>query len=1015
MGSSFAECCAQLGSLAQLNLDLHLQLSELLETSYDVIADDVCNASKAETFLWPDIFSKWNNVNTLFKDLLEACKSSQIMLSSTFSVPHSHVKLFKLGSLWRSAVTGFNASMFLLESFLVSIFKHASLQWAKDFSNLPLFEHLLASITLYNEASTFVQTSPSKFHFQPIISSGRSDSMSCSVSKWDSRESRLRNLQINGVCGRPSQIPMNLVRLLNIIAAKRAQGAVLAMTWSLSPFMQCETTTDLDSFGLLVKECDGMVTDTALLDQTNEVVQFQPLKEFMEEERASLGTFIEDVARVDGGFVLQKGSNGRSKVGRFKLFSMWLHHAQTMWKLVSASVGDILLFDTRWATYHLPLVTKPQNFAEHLQKVLLEVHARVQSFILDEVDDDLNRAADNARQKSLLAALYDLTETVYTFSVSKKLDELYLDAQLLLHQNATEMDASGIHHVIAGEKGIHFFNPFVFAKKIEEETMPQTYTLLQTLTAVGEVYSWAVEIHLWDSLTSWSIVKYLDISQHSLPMISDKLMHLNPLEKLDDKTLPADCVSGKIWAFWLRTTELRFKAVIEELRDTKEFSFAMFVKSCGRICFSATEELMPKGNAWKKQHRAPRGASTYVPPLVVAVLQPVIDALRNLSDASQSLIGQEIVKALCHSMLEVILKNELKFNFFGAMQLQQDFVCIRTWIHSYRVLSEVAKEEITANDVFLECEGVTRLLMRQRDWFSAVGRNQVGPARRGSTACAGNIPPEMYVIHQHLWLGLRLLITFCQVYAHTLRRRREKMNVTQVKHLKEVAQAYEYVVDDVLSKCTPMLVDENIDPNLMKDLKQIWVRKIRESGAVPYYGLTPEKVAIQIKIAREDGTARPTIPILVPVYAKEKSPQQLRDEIAALGDVIRRDNIPDNRAKVLIEDRIDEVFPQLDGHYDSSSDSDSDPDAPAAKRNKLSPAFLPVRRRRSSRLLLLSLRLLLLVLHLGPLGYRGELSLLLDRQHLDTMFEADTVCVCQYTSVEEKKKTHDWHLRFCAP
>ncbi|CAG0925162.1 unnamed protein product [Notodromas monacha] len=237
------------------------------------------------------------------------------------------------------------------------------------------------------------------------------------------------------------------------------------------------------------------------------------------------------------------------------------------------------------------------------------------------------------------------------------------------------------------------------------------------------------------------------------------------------------------------------------------------------------------------------------------------------------------------------------------------------------------------------------------------------------------------------------------------------MNVTQVKHLKEVAQAYEYVVDDVLSKCTPMLVDENIDPNLMKDLKQIWVRKIRESGAVPYYGLTPEKVAIQIKIAREDGTARPTIPILVPVYAKEKSPQQLRDEIAALGDVIRRDNIPDNRAKVLIEDRIDEVFPQLDGHYDSSSDSDSDPDAPAAKRNKLSPPKNGQASSSSSS-------------DdndseandedqevdpgepMSPLNSEDDLSV-----DLDTMFEADTVCVCQYTSVEEKKKTHDWHLR----
>jgi len=780
-----------------------MQFAELLEVGSDTMTEDIGSAKKADSFLWPDIFKKWEACNERVENLLKDIETSQNLVFDLTGKLTSRVQLFKIGSLWRKVVSSFNSTLFLLEQFITTVYKHISLQWGKDFCGLPLCDTLMESIQVFNKSCKLLNESPCLIHLQPIVLGGKFDSYHRFISKWDSKESRLRNLQINGtVVGRPSTNAFNLSKMLSIIARKRAQGAVLAMTWSLSPFMQCQTIGDLDSFALLLKECDDLggvksgcpnvdsSDQLSLLDQTSDVLEFSPLKEFMRDEEESLDQFLGDTVSTSHSFIAPLGKvlkNGEVKVSRYRKLSIWLHYVEQLWKHVTYSVEEILIWDTRWAGYHLPLVTKDVSFSKHLKSILQVVQTHIEGTLPSDFSHEVTSSkevsakhlasmseTDLERGKSLLNAVKILGDSIGLMTSWQEVDSLYLQAQLLHYQRATETDGTGIHNVLAGERGIQFFNPFIFdiqvPKPVEgddnasNDALQKIYLLLTSLTVSCEVYSYAVESLLWDSLTSWDIVKYLDISQHSLPMICEKLACIKPLDKMDKDLQASEVINVKIWVMTLGFLETHYKNVLAELKKTTDNSFTMFVKFCERICLNRAEELLPKGTFWRKQHRPPRGPSFFVPPLVVAVLQPVIDGLKNLSESSQSLIGQEIVKAVCHGILDVILKYEIKFNLCGAMQLQQDFNCIKTWIHNHPVLSASTKDEIAANDVFLECEGVTRLLMRQRDWFSSLGRNQVvpGASRRNSLhPLAGSIPPEMYVIHQHLWLNLRVSSDHC--------------------------------------------------------------------------------------------------------------------------------------------------------------------------------------------------------------------------------------------------------------
>ncbi len=761
--------------------------------------EDALSSKKSETFLWPDILKKWDEANSAFKIMMNQVKKLQENVIQFVYGKPSNTEMLKMGDLWRSCVAAINGSVFMLEQYLHLIFEHVTLHWGKDFQGLPLFRVLLDSVAVYNDACSLLNgnnCSTDVFHLQPVILSGKCDPISRFAHRWDSKECRLRNLQINGVSGRPTASSMNLSKMLAFIAGKRARGAVLSMTWSLSPFLQCETPADLDSFALLLKECDNFVgikdvpglppidssDRISLLDQTAEVVEFSPLKDFLKEEQDSLDCFLDELTAASRSFVLTKvGKNGEARLSRYRKLSIWLHYSEQLWKQVSYSVDEAVMWDTRWSAYHLPLCTKSVEFTKRLHSAFSVVQTHVEKSIPQCPKTDLRSSrevsakslremseTDVERARSIGETLRALKEGAKVVALWRELDCLTTHAHLLAFHLKTEMDSGEIHHLLAGEKGIQHLKPFVFTleegAEINEEVFSRFVLLLQTLIEVTEVYSYAVEGHLWDSLTSWNIVKYLDVSQHSLPVNREMLAALCPLEKLDKKAILAgESVNAKITLSALERMEAHYKAVIRELVKTTDTSFGMFVRSCKRTCVASAEELMPKGNFWKKQHRVPRGASGYVPPLVVAVLQPVVDGLKNLSESSQSLIGQEIVKAVCHGILETILKYKLKFNFFGAMQLQQDFSCIKTWIFNHPVLSASVKDEIAANDVFLECEGVTRLLMRQRDWFNTgLVRNQVGPvSRRASHANPNNIPPEMYVIHQDLWLGLRVSSDHC--------------------------------------------------------------------------------------------------------------------------------------------------------------------------------------------------------------------------------------------------------------
>ena len=134
---------------------------------------------------------------------------------------------------------------------------------------------------------------------------------------------------------------------------------------------------------------------------------------------------------------------------------------------------------------------------------------------------------------------------------------------------------------------------------------------------------------------------------------------------------------------------------------------------------------------------------------------------------------------------------------WGAVQLLRDFISLRDWIRNNTSLDPEARKAILQLEVLKRCEGVAYLLLRSpgdvlgvgkpsrknrrvapsgnsrfssinsfcllyifRDlWarnFCILDSNESSPSASMNSLAEDDIPPEMYVPNQQMWLELRL-------------------------------------------------------------------------------------------------------------------------------------------------------------------------------------------------------------------------------------------------------------------
>ncbi|KAK4302502.1 hypothetical protein Pmani_025409 [Petrolisthes manimaculis] len=263
-------------------------------------------------------------------------------------------------------------------------------------------------------------------------------------------------------------------------------------------------------------------------------------------------------------------------------------------------------------------------------------------------------------------------------------------------------------------------------------------------------------------LHTWNTAPFYLLIQADLPRIIEELKMLRIQER--DNLIKTDDMTRLLHAMARGDKVLVIEKVVDKV---KAESVEAVAAVCRTVSLAQLQNSMPKPRVWRGIGRIPHEPHYYVYEYIGAVLQPVLQAVCRLGVTLQRRAGSTILKVVCYAWLEHIRVQKIKFSLWGAQQLLKDFHALAEWLQKYPGLAPEARTQVLAVDVLRECEGVARLLMRQPPLVVGyTSQNQVapmGPISAGRkhdkevklSTDNDDIPAEMYVPNQQLWLSLR--------------------------------------------------------------------------------------------------------------------------------------------------------------------------------------------------------------------------------------------------------------------
>ncbi|CAG7830238.1 unnamed protein product, partial [Allacma fusca] len=196
------------------------------------------------------------------------------------------------------------------------------------------------------------------------------------------------------------------------------------------------------------------------------------------------------------------------------------------------------------------------------------------------------------------------------------------------------------------------------------------------------------------------------------------------------------------------------------------------------LSLATLQSYMPPASHWRRVGPAsgldPDKPSPYVRVFIERVMEPVISAVVEfVRGPVQEAIGKQVVQAACEAWLEFILEKQIHFSEWGAVQLLRDFMSIRDWIRTETQLDTEARKSVLQLEILKRCEGVAYLLLRSPGDVLGVGKPsrknrrvvpsdsaESSPSVSVTSITEDDIPPEMYVPNQQMWLDLRLRPSF---------------------------------------------------------------------------------------------------------------------------------------------------------------------------------------------------------------------------------------------------------------
>ncbi|KAK8738539.1 hypothetical protein OTU49_003926 [Cherax quadricarinatus] len=288
--------------------------------------------------------------------------------------------------------------------------------------------------------------------------------------------------------------------------------------------------------------------------------------------------------------------------------------------------------------------------------------------------------------------------------------------------------------------------------------------LLRLGAAVTSMLCW-LQLRATHLLHTWNTAPYYLLTQADLPRAIQELKLLRIQER--DNLIKTDDMARLLYAMSRDNLVKMIEKVIDKIKEYEDESVEAVSSVCRTVSLAQLQNSMPKPRIWRGIGRIPHEPHYYVYEYIAAVLEPVLDAVSKLGVVLQRRAGATVLKVVCYAWLEHIRVQKIKFSLWGAQQLLKDFHALAEWLQKYPGLAPEARTQVLAVDVLRECEGVARLLMRQPPLVVGyTSQNQVAPM---GPIIAGrkhdkevklspdndDIPAEMYVPNQQLWLSLR--------------------------------------------------------------------------------------------------------------------------------------------------------------------------------------------------------------------------------------------------------------------
>ncbi|XP_071060611.1 uncharacterized protein ccdc142 [Pseudochaenichthys georgianus] len=371
------------------------------------------------------------------------------------------------------------------------------------------------------------------------------------------------------------------------------------------------------------------------------------------------------------------------------------------------TAGSINLQHTRTG-FH---ILHSMRHASHTDLIPEECRTMLQDFSLYVLVVTAHAQWDNVLCRSLGSALKDKCLTVVNQPSSEHDGDVMMSETMkhfLLLSPPLLSSVCGLHSNSMASASVRLSPPRLTLQS-------QTVSLLLATVQLSTVW---VLSKAYQFLSSWSLKKFLLISQGDLNVLSESLeMMLHQTKSLMTHLEGNQSSSVHPHSQLLLRRRLgALDGAVSELQTFSTLLLHTFSSDCKRMSGEIFEQTMPSAGHWRPSLRTgfPSSPSEYVSLAAQTVIGQVLEGVAPLSEDARVQALSITTTAFMEAWMEHILKQRIKFSVQGALQLKQDFDSIRELIQSDRYgLSAELHQRLLSLRVFQQVDSAVMCLLQQ--------------------------------------------------------------------------------------------------------------------------------------------------------------------------------------------------------------------------------------------------------------------------------------------------------------